>query len=177
MSMRLLKLTKYCGRFAVTAQKVVIIFASLMLSSVMVTEVVSRYFLGYPIWGWEELAMISAMWLYMIGAAMAAYEGTHLKTEVISLWIKNPRNLRIVKALASLIALIMAGFMAYWSSDFLFWGLEKNPTTPVFDIPWVVAQSSLFVAGISISIYFLRDLLHQVGDILRPRDSSSQKSE
>jgi len=173
MPKRLLKLPEYSGRFAVMAQKVVIIFASLMLSGVMVTEVVSRYFLGYPIWGWEELAMISAMWLYMIGAAMAAYEGTHLKTEIVSLWIKNPRNLRIVKALASLIALIMAGFMAYWSSDILFWGLKQNPTTPVFDIPWVVAQSSLFVAGIIISIYFLRDLLHQAGDILHPGDSSS----
>ena len=172
MRMRILKLTEYSNRFAVTVQKVIIIFVSLMLSGVMVTEVISRYFLGYPIWGWEELAMISAMWLYMIGAAMAAYEGTHLKTEIISLWIKNPRNLRLVKALAALIALIMAGFMAYWSSDMLLWGLKQNPTTPVFNIPWVVAQSSLFVAGILISIYFLRDLLRLAGDILRPGDSS-----
>ena len=177
MLAKLKGLAKYADRFLAAMQGGILIFTSLMLSGLMVTEVVSRYFLGYPIWGWEELAMLSAMWLYMIGAARAAYERTHLKTEVISLWIKNPRNLRIVKALASLIALIMAGFMAYWSSDILFWGLEKNPTTPVFNIPWVVAQSSLFVAGIIISIYFLRDLLHQVGDILRPRDSSSQKSE
>ena len=159
------------------AQKIILIFTSLMLAGVMVFEVFSRYFLGYPIWGWEELAMISAIWLYMIGAAMAAYEGAHLKTDIMSLWVKNPRKLRLVKALATLIALVMAGFMAYWSSSLLFWGLEQRQTTAVFEIPYVVAQGSLFVAGVMISIYFLRDLLRQAGDILRPGDSSSQRLE
>ena len=87
--MRLLRLVKYSGNFLVAAQKVILILASLALSGVMVSEVVSRYFLGYPIWGWEELAMISAMWLYMIGAAMAAYERSHLKVEIVPLLFKD----------------------------------------------------------------------------------------
>jgi len=171
---RLLKLIEYS---AVMAQKVIIIFTSLTLAGVMAFEVFSRYFLGYPVWGWEELAVISAIWLYMIGAAMAAYEGAHLKTDVMSLWVKNLRNLGIIRTLTTLIALVMAGFMAYWSSSLLFWGLEQRQTTAVFEIPQVVAQSSLFVAGIIISIYFLRDLLRQAGDILHPGDSSSQRLE
>jgi len=174
MLKRLLKLTGYS---LVMAQKIILIFASLILAGVMAFEVFSRYFLGYPVWGWEELAMISAMWLYMIGAAMAAYEGAHLKTDIMSLWVKNQRNLGIIRVLTTLISLVMAGFMAYWSSSLLFWGLERPQTTAVFEIPWVVAQGSLFVAGVMISIYFLRDLLRQAGDILRPGDFSSQRLE
>jgi len=171
------RLSKSAGYSLVTAQKIILIFSSLTLASVMGFEVFSRYFLGYPVWGWEELAMISAMWVYMFGASMAAYEGAHLKTDVMSLWVKNQQNLGIIRIVTALISLVMAGFMAYWSSNLLFWGLEQGQTTPVFEIPWVVAQGSLFVAGIIISIYFLRDLLRQAGDILRPGDPGSQRSE
>lgn len=174
---RLLKLTEYSNRFAVMMQKIVLVFTSLVLVSVMVFETFSRYSLNSPIWGWEELAMISAIWLYMIGATLAAYEGAHLKTDIMSLWVKNRRNLGIIRVLTALISLVMAGFMAYWSSSLLFWGLEQGQTTAVFGIPYVVAQGSLFVAGILISIYFLRDLLRQAGDILRPGDPSSQRLE
>ncbi len=175
--MRLSRLIEYPGYLAVTAQKVVVIFTSLALAGMMVIEVFTRYFLGYPIWGWEELAMISVMWLYMIGATMASYEGSHLKTDIMSLWVKNPRSLAVIRALTTLIALAMAGYMAYWSSDLMLWGLKQRQTTPVFKIPWVVAQSSLFVAGVMISVYFLRDLVFRVGDILRPAESSPRGSE
>jgi len=114
---KLKELAKYADRFLAAMQGGILIFTSLMLSGLMVTEVVSRYFLGYPIWGWEELAMLCAMWLYMIGAAMAAYDRSHLKTEIMPLLVKDPRKLRLIEALATFIALVMAGYMTYWSSD------------------------------------------------------------
>ena len=175
--MKLLKLAEYSGRFVVTTQKGILILVSLMLSGVMVTEVVLRYFLDLDIWGWEELAMIFAMWLYMIGAAMAAHDRSHLKTEVMSLLLKDPRKLRIVVAIATLIALVMAGFMTYWSSDLVLWGLKKHSETPVYGIPWVVAQSSLFFAGILIMIYFLHELVDNIRDILSPGDSPAWRAE
>jgi TRAP-type C4-dicarboxylate transport system permease small subunit len=175
--MRLLRLVKYSGNFLVAAQKVILILASLALSGVMVTEVVSRYFLGYPIWGWEELAMISAMWLYMIGAAMAAYERSHLKVEIVPLLFKDPRKASIVDAAAILITLIIAGFVTYWSSSLLFWGLERGQTTPVFYIPWVVSQCSLFFASILMTVYFARDLVERIRNILRSGEPSSRRPE
>lgn len=175
MLAKLKALAKYADRVLVAMQGGILIFASLMLAGLMVTEVISRYFLGYPIWGWEELAMLSAMWIYMIGAAMAAYDRSHLKTEIMPLLIKDPRKLRLTRALALLIALVMAGFMVYWSSDLFFWGLEQRPLTPVFHIPWVVAQSSLFLAAILISIYFLHELVDNIRSIFNPQDFSGEE--
>jgi len=177
MLKRLLKLIERSNHFAVTVQKAALIFVSLTLVGVMVFETFLRYFLNSPIWGWEELAIISSIWLYMIGAALAAYEGVHLKTDIMSLWVKNQRSLSIIRVLTALISLVMAGFMAYWSSSLLLWGLEQGQTTPVFGIPYVVAQGSLFVAGIMISIYFLRDLLRQAADILCIGDSYPKELE
>lgn len=177
MLAKLKELAKYADRFLAAMLGGILIFASLMLSCLMVTEVVSRYFLGYSIWGWEELAMLSAMWIYMIGAAMAAYDRSHLKVEIMPLLIKDPRKLSLTRALAVLIALVMAGYMTYWSSDLFLWGLKHRQETPIFGIPWVVAQSSLFLAAILISIYFLHELVDNIRSIFNPQDFSAEEVE
>ncbi|MEE8414149.1 MAG: TRAP transporter small permease subunit [Dehalococcoidales bacterium] len=115
--MKLLKLAKYTNHFIIVIQKGILILASLLLAGLMMTEVIARYFLDSSIWGWEELAMICAMWLYMIGAAMAANDRTHIKTEIMQLLVKDGQNRRIIEALTTLITLVLAGFMIYWSYD------------------------------------------------------------
>ena len=175
MLAKLKELAKYADRFLAAMQEGILIFTSLMLSGLMVTEVVSRYFLGYPIWGWEELAMLCAMWLYMIGAAMAAHDRSHLKTEIMPLLVKDPQKLRLIEALATFIALVMAGFMTYWSCDLFLWGLKYRQETPIFGIPWVVAQSSMFLAAILISVYFLHELVDNIRSIFNPRDFSAEE--
>lgn len=175
MLAKLKELAKYADRFLAAMQGGILIFTSLMLSGLMVTEVVSRYFLGYPIWGWEELAMLCAMWLYMIGAAMAAQDRSHLKTEIMPLLVKDPKKLRLIEALATFIALVMAGYMTYWSCDLFLWGLKYRQETPIFGIPWVVAQSSMFLAAILISVYFLHELVDNIRSIFNPRDFSAEE--
>jgi TRAP-type C4-dicarboxylate transport system permease small subunit len=119
--------------------------------------------------------MLIAMWLYMIGAAMAAYDRSHLKTEILPLLIKDPQKLHLIEALATFIALVMAGYMTYWSSDLVYWGLKHRQETPIFGIPWVVAQSSLFLAAILISIYFLHQLVDNIRSIFNPQDFSAEE--
>ena len=63
---------------------------------------------------------------------------------------------------------VLFSVLAYLALFGVVWGLKQSPKTPGFSIPWVVAQSSLFIAGFFISIYFLRDLLHKLGEVLRP---------
>jgi TRAP-type C4-dicarboxylate transport system permease small subunit len=174
--MELSKLAKYPGRLVIATQKGILIFASLMLSGLMVTEVIARYFLDASIWGWEELAMICAMWLYMIGAAMAANDRSHIKTEIIQLMVKDGQSRRIIEALTTLITLVLAGFMIYWSFDLLLWGLKQRPETPVYGLPWTISQSSLFFASILITIYFLRDFIERVLSILHHGEPNSGRS-
>ncbi len=175
--MKLLKLAQNSNHFIVLTQKGILILTSLLLSSLMVTEVIGRYFLDSDIWGWEELAMICAMWLYLMGAAMAANDKSHISTEVMQLMIKNEQSQRIIKALTTLIALVLAGFMIYWSFDLLWWGLQQNPLTPVYGLPWTISQSSLFFGSILITIYFLRDFIQCILSVVRHGELNSGRSE
>ena len=135
---------------------------SLAVACLMVAEVITRYVLGEPWFGLEEITLLCVMWLYMVGASMACRERSHLKADVIQLLVKNQIVLSALTLLSTLISLIMAIFIAQWSFDLVVWGINKAQGTPVFGIPWVVSQSSLLAGGMFFVIYFLRDLVHDI---------------
>lgn len=169
----MIELTKYADRSVIAAQRGIIIASSLMLTGLMVAEIVWRYLLNMPLLWQQELALITVMWLYMMGVAAAGFERSHLKTEIVQVLLKDPRKLRIIEALATLITVVMAGFMVYWSSDLFLWGLQHHQVTPIMGIPWVAAQSSLFLTGILLFIYFLRELLDRIRHIFITEDPAS----
>ena len=135
---------------------------SVAVAVLMAIEVFTRYVMGEPLFGLEEITLMCVMWLYMIGAAMACRSRSHLKAELIQLLVRRQGGLRAVRVLTTLISLVMAVFITLWSFDLVVWGLEKQQSTPVFQIPWVVSQSSLFVGGMFFTLYFLRDLVVDV---------------
>ena len=135
---------------------------SVAVAVLVMIQVFTRYVMGEPLFGLEEITLICVMWLYMIGAAMACRSRSHLKAELIQLLVRHQGGLRAIQVLTTLISLVMAVFITLWSFDLVVWGLEKQQSTPVFQIPWVVSQSSLFVGGMFFTLYFVRDLIVDV---------------
>lgn len=146
-------------------KKTIAVVLSVVIVLLMVLEVITRYVFGEPFFGLEELTLISVMWLYMIGASMASRERSHLKADIVQFIVRNDRALRVITALATLIALVMAVMIAQWSFDLMAWGYRKQQTTPVFAIPWVFSQSSLFFGSLAFVLYLARDLFHDVRSI------------
>lgn len=145
--------------------KTIAVVLSVVIVLLMVLEVITRYVLGEPFFGLEELTLISVMWLYMIGASMATRERSHLKADIIQFMVRNDRALRVIAALATLISLVMAVMIAQWAFDLMAWGYMKQQTTPVFAIPWVFSQSSLFFGSLAFVLYLIRDLFRDVRGI------------
>lgn len=173
----LLDVLDKADRAHIKIQKTLLAILSMVVSVLMVVEVVMRFIFQSPVFGLEEITLICMMWLYMIGAVMASHERSHLTAEMVDLVIKNKRGLAIMKALATLITLAIAGFITVWSYNLFAWGLEKQQGTPVFRIPWVVSQSSLFFASIMFVVYLLRDLILDLKSIAENSSQSQSKSE
>jgi TRAP-type C4-dicarboxylate transport system permease small subunit len=144
----------------------------LAVACLMVLGVITRYVLGEPWFGLEEVTLLCVMWLYMVGASMACRERSHLQAGLMPLLLKSPLALSVVRSLTSLIALIMAIFIARWSFDLITWGLAKAQASPVFGIPWVVSQGSLFVGSVFFALYLSRDLVHDTREAMRARASA-----
>ncbi|WP_175507923.1 TRAP transporter small permease [Halomonas korlensis] len=149
-------------KFAVTVMGIFVAFA-------MVIGIVARALLGIQVFGLEELVLTAAMWLYMLGAALASRERSHLSADFIEAFSKNKTLPHVTRLIATGLSVVLAVFFVTWSYSLFAWGVEKGQVTPVFSIPQYISQGSLFVASILLLLYALRDLIHDAGKLFNKR--------
>lgn len=145
---------------------IVVVF-SLAIACMVSWGVFSRYVLQSPIFGIEELILLSAVWLYLLGAVLAARDRSHLSADFISVLSSNPRVIIGFRTLSSVISLVMACFFVVWSQSLLGWGISKGQSTTVLHIPMYYSQGSLFVGSLLLVFYLFRDVLQDFIDLLR----------
>ena len=67
----------------------IIIFTSIIITLLILFLILARYVLGWSVVGVLELATLSAIWLYMCGAVIAARNHQHLTVNIVSLSLKD----------------------------------------------------------------------------------------
>lgn len=144
-----------------------VIFASLAIAVMVSWGVFSRAVLEKPVFGVEELILLSAVWLYMLGATLASRERSHLSADFVAVLSKNQKVIIGFRLLATVISLVMAAFFVTWAHSLLSWGLAKGQSTTVLHIPLYYSQGSLFVGSLLLVFYLIRDTLQDFSDLLR----------
>ena len=154
--------------------KPLVIGLSLVVALGLVFGIVMRSGFKSPMLGLEEIVLLSVMWVYMLGAALASRERSHLRADFASVYIKSLRNRQLVQVLASSISLIVVIAFVIWSYSLFEWALLKQQATPVFKIPMYVSQSAMFIASVLILFYTLRDLLNDLSALHKSGSEVSQ---
>lgn len=139
----------------------VLIVIGLAVALMLVVGILARV-VGTPIFGLEEIMLLAIMWFYMLGAAMASRERSHLSADFVRVISKNPKIWRIAALFSTAVSLAIAVMFSTWAWELFSFGLERGQSTPVFGIPWWVSQSSLFVASVLFIVYLVRDLIHEI---------------
>lgn len=152
----------------------VIFLITIMASCTMLLQVVARYVFEIAISGLDELTGHTAVWLYLMGAAYGSFKRSQIKAEMIHLFIKNERALLVIRAFASIVSAIVAGYMVAWSWEYANWSLRKHEVTPALQLPTVIFQVSIFVGAVIMFYYFVRDAIELFIQAFRS-DKSSHK--
>ncbi|MBV1788259.1 TRAP transporter small permease subunit [Marinobacterium sp. D7] len=142
--------------------KPIVIFLSAAVAFMMAYGVLTRSVMDQPVFGLEELVLMAAMWLYMLGAVLASRERSHLTADFVQVVCSNPTVIRFMHLVATAISLFMAVMFSTWAYDLMSWGIEKGQTTTVFHIPWYISQSSLFFASTLLVFYLIRDFFNDL---------------
>jgi len=150
------------------SMKTIIIAITAMASVTMLLQVITRYFFEIAISGLDEITGHTAVWMYLMGAAYGAFDRTQIKAEMIHLIIKNTRAVNLVRALASLIATVVAGYMVAWSYGYVRWSILKHEVTPTLQYPTVIFQSAILVGGVLMAYYFSREAIELVREAVHP---------
>jgi TRAP-type C4-dicarboxylate transport system permease small subunit len=147
--------------------RTVIIAITIMASCTMLLQVIARYVFEVAISGLDEITGHTAVWLYLMGAAYGSYDRSQIKAEMAHLVIKNERILNGVRGLATLIAAVVAGYMATWSYGYIRWSILKHEVTPTLQTPTVIFQIAILIGAALMAFYFIReawDLFRQAFD-------------
>ena len=156
-----------------------LIVVGLAIALMLTVGIVARAFFSAPVFGMEEIMLIGVMWFYMLGAALASRERSHLSGDFTKVLTKNHNLWRAASIASTVISLGAAALFVVWSYDLFAWGVQRGQTTPVFGIPWVVSQASLLFAAVLFVAYLVRDLIHELTDTDRelfPKEDIDWKS-
>ncbi len=155
------------------SMRTIIIAITIMGSCTMLLQVITRYVFEIAISGLDEITGHTAVWLYMMGAAYGSYDRSQIKAEMAHLVVKNERILNLIRAFATLIAVVVASYMISWSWEYVQWSLKKHEMTPTLRLPTVIFQVSILIGAVLMVYFFIREAI----DYLRKAFSSESASE
>jgi len=131
------------------------LIACIPLVLLIFSQVWLRYVFHLPLLWVEEVAIVPAFWMYMMGAAYATFERSHIKVDIVGITVHSPKRRLIIRFISALITLGLAMLFLQWGYQFFVWDLKMNPQTSSLRFPIVYARCSFFfAAGILGGFYF-----------------------
>lgn len=137
----------------------VVMVTSLAITGLILFLVLARYVLGWSVVGVLELATLSAIWLYMCGAVVAARNHEHLVVDFLALSLKNPTHKALHTFAVSLIMVVLSLFFLSLANDMVAWSIKRPQTTAALSIPLIIPQSAVILAAVFCTVYAIRDAI------------------
>ncbi len=138
------------------------ILVTLITFAAVITRAMNINFLGY-----EEVLIICAFWLYMLGTAYGSYEDSHIKADVIVVMMRDGYAKSLLALLRNLLTLVLGVIFLVWAFQLFQWTIIMENKTPVWRIPMTVSQSSLLfgltVASFYNAVYFYDEVKLFIG--------------
>jgi TRAP-type C4-dicarboxylate transport system permease small subunit len=142
--------------------KVIIIIITIVVVSGRTLQICGRYFIPLPFYGLDEFTGHTAVWFYMLGAAYSASRSDHIKADMLDVFHLPHKAQYVISLLASLVSIVISGFMIAWSYKYVVWSMSKNEVTPSLHIPTVYFQFAILVGAVLLFIYFIKELVIRI---------------
>lgn len=121
-----------------------------------------RYFLKMDFYGYEELTLFAAFWLYFMGSAIAGKKDTHINANMISMFCKNETVIKVCEIIKIVVSLAMCIVATKWCFDYVMWSAQMGSKSNVFKLPNIIAQIPMFISFFMWTLYVIRDFVKSV---------------
>lgn len=135
--------------------RVVMITCSTVVTAVIVYSCILRYVFGGNFYGSEDVILLFAFWLYFMGAVHGSFENSHIKADLVSVYVHNLRIKDTLGLLVQLLMIVINLILLLWGWEYFQWGLEKMPLTSALKIPLVITQSAVFFGLLLMAFYHI----------------------
>ena len=109
-------------------------------------QVITRYVFQTPVMGLEETMLYPMFWLYMLGAVNASRENTHIRANVLEIFLDTERARLVLACLGEVLSLIIGLWLLTWVWDFTRYSWRVWRESPTLYIPVFYADIALLIA-------------------------------
>lgn len=135
-------------------------FAAILLTSLICFvalgqffQVITRYVLQIPVMGLEETMLYPTIWLYIFGAINASRENSHIRANVLEIFISSERAHTILAIVGEVISLIVGLWILSWAWDYTQYAWRVWRESPTLYIPTFYSDVAL-VVGVALMMAY-----------------------
>ena len=147
-------------------------FASLLLTALICivafgqfVQVITRYVLQVPVMGLEETMAYPTIWLYILGAVNASRENTHIRANVLEIFIKTERGHIILAIIGEIISLVVGLWLTTWAWEFTQYSIRTWRESPTLYIPTFYADIALVTGLALMMVYTALHLVRHINSL------------
>ncbi len=144
-------------------------FVSLLLTGLIClvalgqfVQVITRYVLEIPVIGLDETLLYPTLWLYVLGAVNASRENTHIKANVLDIFLHSKKHRTILAIIGEAISLIVGSWLIYWAWDFTKYSLRVWKESPTLYIPTFYVDIALLTGLVLMMLYTVIHLVKHI---------------
>jgi TRAP-type C4-dicarboxylate transport system permease small subunit len=141
-------------------------FASLILTVLICVvalgqfvQVITRYVLEIPVMGLEESLLYPTMWLYMLGAVNASRENTHIRANVLEIFLSTEKQHQVLAVIGEVISLCVGLWLTTWAWDFTKYSIRVWRESPTLYLPPFYVDVALMTGLVLMMIFTAWHLL------------------
>ncbi|MEM5581565.1 MULTISPECIES: TRAP transporter small permease subunit [unclassified Roseibium] len=129
-------------------------------------QVITRYVLQVPVMGLEETILFPTLWLYILGAVNASRENTHIRANVLEIFLKTERQHTILAIIGEIISLAVGLWLLYWAWDYTSYAWRVWRESPTLYIPTFYADVALVTGLFLMMVYTALYLLGHIRTLM-----------
>lgn len=153
-------------KIIVNSLAAICLVTSVALTLIMCAVTFFRYVIEGDLYGFEEWVKLFAFWLYFAGAALGAYNRTHVSADLVSAYCKEGKLKQSLAFIKNILTVGSCLIFVYYGWEFFYFGYMGPlgtgiaiPKTSAWRIPLWFGYISVFVGFLIMLYYFTRDLI------------------
>ncbi|WP_375748550.1 TRAP transporter small permease [Vibrio sp. HN007] len=125
-------------------------------------QVITRYVLEIPVMGLDETLLYPTLWLYVLGAANASRENSHIRANVLDIFLHKEQQKTILAIIGETLSLVIGSWLTYWAWDFTKYSLRVWKESPTLYIPTFYVDIALLVGLVLMMVFTAIHLVNHV---------------
>lgn len=131
-------------------------------------QVITRYVLEIPVMGLEESLLYPTLWLYMLGAVNASRENTHIRANVLEIFLSTERQHQVLAIIGEVISLTVGLWLTSWAWDFWKYSQRVWRESPTLYLPTFYVDAALFIGMVLMMVFTAWHLILHIRALFTP---------